>query len=296
MLLSEHKEKRRRAMVEMNLDYMDKDFMLKAIQEAADFIKGKISKQPMIAMILGSGLGAFADELKEPVVISFEEVPYFPRPTVEGHGGKLFIGELEGKCVLVMQGRFHYYEGYDTQTLTFPVRVFAKLGIENIVLTNACGGVNKHFKAGQLMIIEDHISNFCPSPLRGAHLDEFGPRFTDMSQAYDKEFIQMAEQCAEELDIKVQKGVYAFWHGPSYETPAEIRAYMALGADVVGMSTVGETAVAVNCGMRVLGISCITNMTSVISKGKTSHEEVIEVGRRVAASFISLLTAFVKKL
>lgn len=283
-------------MVKVNLDYMDKAFMLKAIREAADFIKDRTNKQPVIAMILGSGLGAFAEELSDAVVINFEEVPYFPKPTVEGHGGKLFIGELEGKCVLVMQGRYHYYEGYDTQTLTFPVRVFAKLGIKNIVLTNACGGVNKHFKAGQLMIIEDHISNFCPSPLRGAHLDELGPRFTDMSQAYDSEFIQLAEECAKELDLKIQKGVYGFWHGPSYETPAEIRAYMALGADVVGMSTVGETAAAVNCGMRVLGISCITNMTSVISKEKTSHEEVIEVGRKVAGSFISLLTAFVRKL
>lgn len=280
----------------MNLDYMDKNFMQQAIDEAANFIQSKISTSPMIAMILGSGLGAFAKELGDSVILDFEEIPFFPKPTVEGHGGKLFIGELEGKTVLVMQGRYHYYEGYDTQTLTFPVRVFAKLGIKNIVLTNACGGVNKHFKAGQLMIIEDHISNFCPSPLRGAHLDEFGPRFTDMSQAYDKEFIELAEECARELNIHVQKGVYAFWHGPTYETPAEIRAYMALGADVVGMSTVGETAVAVNCGMRVLGISCITNMTSVISKGKTSHEEVMEMGQKVAHSFISLLTAFVKRL
>lgn len=283
-------------MKELNLDYMDKEFMRKAIQEASDFVQAKIKKTPVIAMILGSGLGAFAEELKDAVVIDFEEIPYFPKPTVEGHGGKLFIGELEGKYVLVMQGRYHYYEGYDTQTLTFPVRVFSKLGIQNIVLTNACGGVNKHFKAGQLMIIEDHISNFCPSPLRGAHLEEFGPRFSDMSQAYDKEYIELAEQCAEDLNIKVQKGVYAFWHGPSYETPAEIRAYAALGADVVGMSTVGETAVAVNCGMRVLGISCITNMTSVISKTKTSHEEVMEMGRRVADSFIKLLTEFVKRV
>ncbi len=283
-------------MVQVNLDYMDKAFMQKAIGEAADFIKAKITEQPEIALVLGSGLGAFAEELSDAVVIDFETIPYFPKPTVEGHGGKLFIGKLEGKCVLVMQGRYHYYEGYDTQTLTFPVRVFSKLGIGNILLTNACGGVNKHFKAGQLMIIEDHISNFCPSPLRGAHLDEFGPRFTDMSEPYDREYIKLAEECADELGIKVQKGVYAFWHGPTYETPAEIRAYMALGADVVGMSTVGETAVAINCGMRVLGISCITNMTSVISKSKTSHEEVMEVGRQVASSFISLLTAFVKRI
>lgn len=283
-------------MKEMNLDYMDKDFMMKAIREAAGFIQDRLTATPVIAMVLGSGLGAFAEELKDPVIVNFEDIPYFPKPTVEGHGGRLFIGELGGKCVLVMQGRYHYYEGYDTQTLTFPVRVFAKLGIENIVLTNACGGVNKHFKAGDLMIIEDHISNFCPSPLRGAHLDELGLRFSDMSQAYDREYIELAEQCASELDIRVQKGVYAFWHGPTYETPAEIRAYMALGADVVGMSTVGETAVAVNCGMRVLGISCITNMTSVISKGKTSHEEVIEMGLKVADSFIRLLTAFVNKL
>ena len=226
-------------MTEMNLDYMDKDFMMKAIDEAVRFIRARISGQPVVAMVLGSGLGAFAEELENAVVINFDEIPYFPKPTVEGHGGKLFVGELAGKTVLVMQGRYHYYEGYDTQTLTFPVRVFAGLGIKSIVLTNACGGVNKHFKAGQLMIIEDHIANFCPSPLRGAHLDVLGPRFTDMSEAYDREYIRLAEECADELGIGVQKGVYAFWHGPTYETPAEIRAYMALGADVVGMSTVG---------------------------------------------------------
>ncbi len=283
-------------MKNVNLDYMDKSFMMNAINEASSFILSKISKKPEIALVLGSGLGEFANNIENAVVINFEEIPYFPKPTVEGHGGKIFIGNIEGKTVLVMQGRYHYYEGYDTQTLTFPIRVFSKLGIESIILTNACGGINKHFKPGDLMIIDDHISNFCPSPLRGAHLDEFGPRFTDMSKAYDKEYISIAEKCADELNIKIQKGVYAFWHGPSYETPAEIRAYMALGADVVGMSTVPETAVAVNCGMRVLGISCITNMTSAISNSVTSHEEVIEMGKKGAKKFIELITLILKQI
>lgn len=283
-------------MKNVNLDYMSKELMMKAIDETAEFISSKLEKAPSVAMVLGSGLGDFAEQVENPVIIPFEEIPNFPKPTVEGHGGKLFIGELGGKTVLIMQGRFHYYEGYDTQTLTLPVRVFHKLGVKSIVLTNACGGINKHFKAGELMIIEDHISNFCPSPLRGAHLDEFGPRFTDMSEPYDREYIELAQKCAEELDIKVQKGVYAFWHGPSYETPAELRAYRTLGADVVGMSTVAETAVAVNCGIRVLGISCITNMTNIVSKGKTTHEEVMEMGKKVAGSFIKLLSAVLEKM
>ncbi len=279
-----------------NLDYMSKEAMMKAINEAYDFINQKISTPPTVAIVLGSGLGDFANQIQNATIIPFEEIPHFPKPTVAGHGGKLFIGELNGKVVIAMQGRYHYYEGYDTQTLTFPIRIFSKLGVESIVLTNACGGVNKHFKAGDLMIIEDHLANFCPSPLRGAHLDEFGPRFTDMSKAYWPEYVALAEATASELDIKVQKGVYGFWQGPTYETAAEVRAYAALGADVVGMSTVGETAVAVNCGMKVLGISCITNMTCIHTNGPTNHEEVMEMGKKGAEKFIKLLTATIGKM
>jgi purine-nucleoside phosphorylase len=279
-----------------NLDFTDKAAMISAISEASAFIRAKTTKQPEIALVLGSGLGALAERLENAVVIPFADIPHFPAPTVAGHTGTLFIGELAGRCVAVMQGRVHYYEGYDTQTITFPVRVFAKLGIKSIILTNACGGVNKHFTPGNLMIIEDHLSNFCPSPLRGVNLDEFGERFIDMSQAYAPEYIALAVKTAKELDIAIQKGVYGYWQGPTYETAAEIRAYMALGADVVGMSTVAEAIVAKHCGMKILGISCITNMTCIYSKNGTNHEEVIEMGRLTADSFIKLLTGIIKKM
>lgn len=283
-------------MRQYNLDYMDKTAYMQAINEATDFIRARVAQAPQIALVLGSGLGAFAEKMENPTVLSFEEIPHFPKPTVEGHGGKMFFGRLAGKNVVIMQGRYHYYEGYDTQTITLPIWIFKKLGVESIVLTNACGGINKHFKAGDLMILEDHIANFCPSPMRGVHLDEFGPRFTDMSRVYDPEYRRLAEEVAEESGFKIQKGIYAFWQGPTYETPAEVRAYQALDADAVGMSTVAEAAVAVNCGMRVLGISCITNMTSLLSKTVTSHEEVIEMGKKVAGRFTQLLEGVVEKM
>lgn len=279
-----------------NLDFTDEKEMMKAINSATDFIKSKTSRKVTIALVLGSGLGEFVENLKNVEIIQYEDIPHFPTPTVSGHGGKLFIGEISGKCVAVMQGRNHYYEGYDTQTITFPIRVFAKLGIKSIILTNACGGVNKHFSPGDLMIIEDHISNFCPSPLRGANLDEFGPRFVDMSRAYTPEYVELAQKCATDLDMKVQTGVYAYWTGPTYETAAEIRAYMALGADVVGMSTVAETTIACHSGMKVLGISCITNMTCIISKGVTDHEEVMMMGKKVASKFTKLLTKVLQEM
>lgn len=277
-----------------NLDFTNKDEMIHAIDTASSYISSKIARVPDLAIVLGSGLGAFATYLQNPLIIDYHEIPFFPCPSVEGHGGKLFAGELNGKYVLVMQGRTHYYEGYDIQTITLPIRIFARMGIKSLILTNACGGINKHFEPAQLMLIEDHLAHFCPSPLRGAHLDELGPRFVDMSQAYDLEYLKIARECADKIGLKVQKGVYAFWPGPTYETAAEIRAYASLGADVVGMSTVAETMVANSCGMRVLGISCITNMTCVISKSVTSHEEVIEKGLAVADDFIRLITAFIK--
>ena len=279
-----------------NLDFTNKAAVLAAITEAADFIRGKSKKQPEIAIVLGSGLGAFAERLENADVIPFEDIPHFPRSTVEGHGGKLCIGTISGRCVAVMQGRVHYYEGYDTQMITLPVRIFQKLGITRIVLTNACGAVSKHFSPGDLMLIEDHLSLFCPSPLRGANLDEMGERFVDMSHAYTREYIEIAEKTAEKLHIKTQKGVYAYWHGPTYETAAEIRAFMALGADVVGMSTVPEAIVAKHCGMKILGLSCVTNMTCIYNTTGTNHEEVMEMGRRGADKFILLLTNIISML
>jgi purine-nucleoside phosphorylase len=279
-----------------NLDYTDKAAMENAVNEAAEYIRTKTDKRPGVALVLGSGLGKFAEHLERADVIPFAAIPNFPQSTVAGHEGKLFFGEIKGHCVAVMQGRVHYYEGYDTQTITFPVRVFSALGVKSIILTNACGGVNKHFAPGDLMIIEDHLSHFCPSPLRGVNLDSFGERFVDMSGAYTPEYIALAEKTAARLNINIQKGVYGYWHGPTYETAAEIRAYMALGADVVGMSTVAEAIVARHCGMKILGLSCITNMTCIYSKGGTNHEEVMEMGKLAAGKFITLLTGIIEQL
>ena len=278
------------------MDHADKESVMAAIREAAGYISAKTAKKPVIALVLGSGLGAFAECLANADIIPFDDIPNFPRSGVAGHGSKLYIGELEGIPVAVMQGRAHYYEGYDTQTITFPIRVLALLGIKSVVLTNACGAVNKHFSPGDIMIIEDHLSFFCPSPLRGINLDDFGERFVDMSAAYTPAYIETAEKAAKELNIKIQKGVYGYWHGPTYETAAEIRAFMALGADVVGMSTVAEAIVARHCGMKILGLSCITNMTCIYSKSGTSHEEVMEMGRLTADRFIALLTKIIPRL
>lgn len=279
-----------------NLDFTDAEAMMSALRETTEFIRSRTNKKPEIAMILGSGLGDYALQLKDADIIPYEEIPNFPRPTVSGHSGKLFIGEISGKCVAVMQGRNHYYEGYDTQTITFPVRVFKMLGVHSLVLTNACGAVSKHFAPGDLMVIENHIANFCPAPLRGAHLEELGPRFTDMSRPYAPEYIELAKKCAENLGIKVQQGVYGYWPGPTYETAAEVRAYHVLGADVVGMSTVAEDMVAVNCGMKVLGISCITNMTCIHTTGVTSHDDVINVIAKVSGNLIQLLNKIVEEM
>ena len=279
-----------------NLDFTDSQAMMNALRETTEFIRGKTKKRPEIAMVLGSGLGDYALQLNNPDVISYEDIPNFPQPTVSGHSGKLFIGEMAGKCIIIMQGRNHYYEGYDTQTITFPIRVFKMLGVRSLILTNACGAVNKHFSPGDLMIIENHLAHFCPPPLRGAHLEELGPRFTDMSKPYDPEYIALAKKCADELGIKVQKGVYGYWPGPTYETAAEVHAYHTLGADVVGMSTVAEDMVAVNCGIKVLGISCVTNMTCIHTNGETSHAEVIQVINSVADKLILLLNSIVERI
>ena len=279
-----------------NLDFTDGEMMMAALKETVAYIQSRTKKVPQVAMILGSGLGDYANQLQNVDIIPYEDIPNFPRPTVSGHSGRLFIGEVSGKCVAVMQGRNHYYEGYDTQTITFPVRVLRMLGADSLVLTNACGAVSKHFTPGDLMIIENHLAHFCPPPLRGAHLEELGPRFTDMSRPYDLDYIQLARRCADELGIKVQQGVYGYWPGPTYETAAEVRAYAVLGADVVGMSTVAEDMVAVNCGMRVLGLSCVTNMTCIHTTGVTSHDGVIEVMDKISNTIIRLLNRILMEI
>ena len=259
------------------------------VTESANFIRGKFKEQPEIAIILGSGLGALVDEIKDGVEIDYSDIPHFPQTTVVGHAGKLVCGMLGDKYIVAMKGRFHYYEGYDISDIVFHIRVFKLLGINNILVTNAAGGINLSFKPGDLMIIKDHISFFAPSPLRGSNANEFGVRFPDMSRAYTTSLIQTAKKSAEEQHIAVKEGIYAFAQGPMYETPAEIRALGILGADAVGMSTVPEVIIARHAGMRVLGISCITNMAAGILNQPLNHEEVMKTAKEVETKFTKLV-------
>jgi purine-nucleoside phosphorylase len=263
--------------------------VLTDIKEAGEYIKQKIGKTPQIAIILGSGLGALVNEIKESLEIDYNDIPGFPVTTVEGHEGKLVFGKIGDKYILAMKGRFHYYEGYDVSKVVFAVRVFKFMGINNLIVTNAAGGINKDFNPGDLMIIKDHISFFAPSALRGANIDEFGVRFPDMSKAYNPELIQLCKDAASKEGINVREGVYIFAKGPMYETPAEIRAMSILGADAVGMSTVPEVTVANHAGMNILGISCITNMAAGILDEPLSHEGVMEVAKIAEKNFVSLV-------
>lgn len=262
---------------------------LSVIKETAEFISSKLTVKPEIAIILGSGLGPLAERIQERQEIEYTDIPNFPVTTVEGHAGKLIAGSLGGKKVLALKGRFHYYEGYDISQVVFSVRVLKQMGINNIIVTNAAGGINKSFKPGDIMVITDHIGLFAPSALRGPNIDEFGPRFPDMSNAYDREYIELVEKVGGELGIDIKKGVYAYAKGPMFETPAEIVALRALGADAVGMSTVPEVVTAVHSGMKVLGISCITNMAAGILNQKLNHDEVIQTTRDVENKFVSLV-------
>lgn len=264
------------------------------ISETAQFLRSKINAQPEIAIILGSGLGPLVNEIENAVEIDYRVIPNFPLTTVEGHAGKLVSGVLSGKPVLAMKGRFHHYEGYDISQVIFHIRVFKLMGIENILVTNAAGGVNKGFKPGDLMLIKDHIGLFAPSPLRGQNLGEFGVRFPDMCEAYSKNLIKIAKRTALEEGIAVQEGVYAFAQGPMYETPAEVRAFGILGADAVGMSTVPEVVAARHAGMKVLGISCITNMAAGILDQPLNHEEVMKTAKETEEKFKLLVKKIVR--
>jgi purine-nucleoside phosphorylase len=264
-------------------------------QEAARSISERIGKKPVIGMVLGSGLGVMAEEITEGITIPYSEILHFPESTVEGHAGEMVIGELEGKTVLALKGRFHYYEGYDMERVVFPIRVMKILGIENLLVTNAAGGVNTSFKAGELMVINDHIKMFTESPLRGPNNEKFGSRFNDMTEAYSKELRCIAKSAAKDLGLTLQEGVYAFMGGPSYETPAEIRMLRLLGADAVGMSTVPEVIAASHGGMKVLGLSCITNMAAGILDQPLDHGDVMETSARVRGNFISLVREILKR-
>lgn len=266
------------------------------LSEAARFINLRIGANREIGIILGSGLGEIITEPEDAVKIDYGSIPYFPESTVEGHKRALISGRLHGKNVVLLNGRIHYYEGYDIQQVIFPVRLLKFLGVKTLIVTNAAGAINKDFKPGDLMIIKDHISFFAPSPLRGENIEEFGPRFPDMSEAYDRKLIHMAKETAARLHIEIKEGVYAFAQGPMYETPAEIRALAMMGADAVGMSTVPEVIAARHAGMQVLGISCITNMAAGIAAGKLSHDEVLDIAGKVKTKFGKLLEELVQQM
>ncbi len=270
--------------------------MKQMISNAAQYIKSKAKHEPEVGLILGSGLGVLADEIEDAVRIKYEDIPDFPVSTVEGHAGQLVIGTLKGVPVVAMQGRFHFYEGYQLDKVTFPVRVMKELGIGTLIVTNAAGGVNESFRPGDLMIISDHINYMGTNPLIGPNDSALGVRFPDMSQAYDKELRRMAKQTAEELNIPVQEGVYTAVSGPSYETPAEVRFLRTIGSDAVGMSTVPEVIVARHSGLRVLGISCISNAAAGILDQPLSHDEVMEVTEKVKSDFLRLIKAAVAKI
>lgn len=266
------------------------------IQNAAGFLKEKYSNTPKVGLILGSGLGVLADEIENPVKIPYNEIPDFPVSTVEGHAGQLVFGILNGVEVVAMQGRFHFYEGYGMDKVTFPVRVMKELGVGMLIVTNAAGGVNESFEAGDLMIITDHINFMGTNPLIGPNDSKLGARFPDMSEAYSKELRTVAKEIATQINLNVKEGVYFGNPGPVYETPAEVRMVRTLGGDAVGMSTVPEVIVARHSGMKVLGISCISNMASGILDQPLTHDEVIETTERVKANFLLYIKEIVKSI
>lgn len=278
-----------------------KTFTYEAYEEAAHYILERTPHRPHIAITLGSGLAPLAEEVEDAQIIPYAEIPHFPRSTVEGHPGRMVIGTLGSVPVAVMQGRVHFYEGYSLQEVTFYVRVLKLMGVDTLILTNAAGGLNRVFEAGDLMIIEDHI-NFPGlvghNPLWGPNDERFGPRFPPMSRAYNRELRRIARTVAARLNIDVRQGIYVGLGGPSFETPAEVRMLRALGGDAVGMSTVHETIVAVHAGMRVLGLSTITNITvdRVDAPEEASHEEVLETGKAVAPRLAALIKGIIREI
>jgi purine-nucleoside phosphorylase len=257
--------------------------------EILSVIRQKVPFKVDTGIVLGSGLGFLAEEIVKPIIIPYENIPYFPHATVPGHRGRMFFGQLSGKSVLCMQGRCHYYEGYRIHEITLPIRIMKKMGLSSLFVTNAAGAVNKQFEPGDLMVIEDHINLMSANPLRGPNDGEFGPRFPDMTEAYDGRLRKIAFQVAHDLGIKIRKGVYAALDGPTYDTPAEVRYYRSIGIDAVGMSTVPEVIVANHAGLKTLGISCIANMAAGISPNRMDHHEVIATTSRVKDQFSALI-------
>jgi purine-nucleoside phosphorylase len=263
---------------------------------AARFIQGKTKLRPKIALVLGSGLGAFADEFLSATRIPYAQIPHFPRSTAIGHAGQLVIGKVEGVEVAGMQGRVHLYEGYSAQQVTFPIRVFARMGVKAVILTNAAGGIKREFTQGRLVVISDHINLQGANPLSGPNDENFGPRFPDMTNAYDWKLRELTLAAGRRLSIELGEGVYAALAGPSYETPAEIRYLRTIGADLVGMSTVPEVIAARHSGMRALGISCVTNAAAGVLDQPLDHKEVLETAERVKSQFIGLLRAVIPQI
>ncbi|TCK97970.1 purine-nucleoside phosphorylase [Natranaerovirga hydrolytica] len=266
------------------------------IQQAVNYLNEKINQSLDIGLILGSGLGDLAEQIENKIIIPYNEIPNFPQSTVEGHKGQFVVGHMGDKKVIAMQGRFHYYEGYSMQEVVMPVRVMKQLGISTLIVTNAAGSVNESFKPGDLMIIKDHINFMHNNPLMGKNLDDLGPRFPDMSNAYKKDLIKIGKSKAQELGINIREGVYCGLTGPTYETPAEIKMIRTLGGDAVGMSTVPEVITAVHAGLNVLGISCITNMAAGILDQPLDHKEVVETSKKVKETFKVLIKEIIKEI
>lgn len=274
------------------------DERLERIKIAADFINTKLEgRTPEIGIVLGSGLGKLGDKIEEATIIPYKKIPGFPLSTATGHKGNLIIGKFGGKTVVAMQGRFHYYEGYSTDLVTLPIRVMSSLGIKVLIVSNAAGGLNQDFRIGDLMLIKDHI-NLIPNPLIGPNMDQFGERFPDMTRPYDFDLIEKAEKIAKGLGYKLQKGVYLANTGPTYETPAEVRFYRMIGADAVGMSTVPEVIVARHCGIRVFGMSVITNCSndSTRSEVVNDSEDVVKQADIAADKMIAIVTGLIKEI
>ena len=270
--------------------------MYERVEEAAAVIRARCGALPETAIVLGSGLGDFADTLLDAIRTPYGELPHWPASSVVGHAGRLVIGTVAGHRIAALSGRAHFYEGHDMGTVVFPTRVMARLGVRQIILTNAAGGINTTFAQGALMVIDDHINLLGTNPLVGANDERFGPRFPDMTEVYSSRLRAIADQAARARGVPVGHGVYVALHGPSYETPAEIRYLRTIGADAVGMSTVPEAIAARHMGVEVLGISCITNMAAGVLPHPINHEEVLETTRRVRNSFVSLLEGIIERL
>lgn len=272
------------------------NYSYEEIKKSADYILDKVGFKPEIALVLGSSLGALADEIQDSIEIDYRDIPNFLVSTAPSHAGKMILGRLEGKNVVCLSGRFHYYEGYEFEELIIPIRVCKLLGVETVILTNIAGAINREYKPGDIMIIEDHIKLMGASPLRGHNIEEFGPRFVDVSNMYTKDLRELAKESAENVEIHLKEGIYYYAGGPQFETPAEIRAMRTLGADAVGMSTVTESITAAHCGMKVLGLSLMVNMAAGVLDEPISDDEVEKIARESSVKFKELIREITRNI